>query len=157
MQRDQVAGLDLTSDPAEADPSPAAKIARMARRRRPPEGDLDLTDHEDPSDAATLKVRRSSSSEGGTVTFTVRIWKAVHTEVEFKVWGPVSWAGAHCVFVLVLAIAAALITPRLLLPHAAAASLQVAVAVGTWAAVMVGATLLMVALGVLTYWLRRTS
>src|SRR5215216_4365846 len=81
MQRDQITGLDLTSDPDEADPTPGAKVVSLTSRRHRPEGDVDLADDEDPSDSAVLRVRRIRHRDTSRLSFMVRIWRA---EVAFS-------------------------------------------------------------------------
>jgi hypothetical protein len=144
MQRDQMAGMDLTSDPEQEQPSPAAKVARLARRRRPPDGAIDLADHEDPSGTGAITVRRGAHRETSTLTFEIHIWKAAHVSFGYRVQGPRGWVPPFCALVLFDAIVAASLIPYLLAP----ASLRIAVAAGSGVALIIAA-------GILLHWLRK--
>ena len=149
MQRDPLTGLDLASDPAQAYPSPGAKVARLSRSSAPPEGNLDLT-AEDPSDDAVLNVDRATHRETSTLNIQVRFWKPQIT-FSYHVEGPLSWAAPLCAVVLLHSVGAAVIVPRLILPPPSEAGLQMMVS-----GVSGGAILIMGA-SILLYWLRKRA
>jgi hypothetical protein len=59
-------------------PTPVAKVVRLAKRRRPDEADVDLSDREQPSDVAGLRVHRSSRRDGARLSFLLRAWRLLH-------------------------------------------------------------------------------
>lgn len=148
VQRDSAEGVDLTADPRQRDPSPGAKVVRLARRRRPPDDDLDLADHEDPPGAG-ITVHRTVYREASKVSFEIRLWKVVNIGFEYDVQGPSSWAGPLCAIVLLVAVVAAILVPNAILPSGAPTGLRVAIAAGSEIAVLVA--------GALFYRLRKKS
>lgn len=151
MQRDPMAGVDLTADPEQEYPSPAAKVARLARRRRPAEACLDLADDEDPSSMGDLTVYRNPQRDASTVSLIVRGWKVVDLSFEYDVQGPSSWVAPFCAIVLLGAIGAAVVMPNAILPPTASPTLWITVAAASGGAVMLAGA----GAGVLFYWLRK--
>jgi hypothetical protein len=129
MQRDSMAGMDLTADPRHKDPSPGAKVVRLARRRRAARARLDLAEEEEPSTAGEVVVHRGRCDEASTISAELRLWKVFHARVAYRVPGPVGWAASLYVAVLFLAIVAAVAVPTLVLPDPAPLGLRLLVAV----------------------------
>jgi hypothetical protein len=151
MQRDQMAGMDLTADPDGSCPSPSAKVVRLARRRRPPDGGLDLAGDEDPSGSGELQVNRDVYREASTLALVVRIWKAVEVSFRYDVQGAQSWVPSLCTIVLMSAIAATMLVPRLTLPETSPEGLRIVVAATS------GCVVLVTGAGILLYQIRKKS
>jgi hypothetical protein len=142
--------MDLTADPRQKDPSPGAKVVRLARRRRAVKDRLDLAEAEDPSTAGEVVAHRTSHDEPSTISAELQVWKVFHARAAYQVPGPVGWAASLCVAVLALAIVAAVAVPTLVLPDPAPLGIRLIVALASGGAVLtVGA--------VIINWLRRRS
>jgi hypothetical protein len=140
--------MDLTTDP-KPHPTPAAKVVRLARRRPRPEGHLDLTDDEDPTDAASIEVTRNPVAEASSLAFEFRIWKALALSFRYSVHGPAAWAAPLCAVVLADAIVVLSIAPNLILSSAAPTWARVALAAS------LGGMVLITGSAVLLYLMRR--
>lgn len=148
MQRDSMTGMDLTADPRQKDPSPGAKVVRLARRRRQGSDRLDLAEHEEPSNAGELRVNRVVGPEDSTLSAAIRIWRVLDVRVKYEVRGPAGSAASLCVAVMVLSVVAAVIVPTLILPDATSVGVRLIVALASGGAVLITGVLAI-------YWLRK--
>jgi hypothetical protein len=128
--------MDLTSDPAQATPTPGAKIASWARRRRPPVRSIELADEEDPSEAGNVAVHRQQNRESSNLSLMIRVWKAIHISLDYDVHGPDSWFAPLYAVVLMAAVLVALVVPTFILPEWASGPMRVAVSAAFGGAVL---------------------
>lgn len=142
MQMDPLAGLDLTSDPAHANPSPGANPACFSQScPRAPES-IDLTDQEVPTEAATVQAHRIQIREHSTVTVECGLWPP-RLKFKYEVEGPLSWAAPLSAVVLLSSIGAAVFIPHLALPTDAPPVLHFVASAASGLVYLVAGTLLL--------------
>lgn len=131
--------MDLSAE----GPSPDAKVVQLASRRQQPEGHMDLSETEYPSESANLDVSRTVWPEASSLAFEFHIWKAVGVSFKYNVHGPAAWAAPLCTVVLANAILAASVVPRLILASTASDSLRMSVAATSGGFALVAGTLIL--------------
>jgi len=146
VQREPTVGMDLTTDHPTAD----AKVVRFSRRRPRPESHLDLSDDEDPTDAASVEVtHKPVAEEASSLAVEFRLWKNPGLSFRYSVHGPSAWAAPLCAVVLADAIVVLSIAPNLILSPVAPTWARVALAAA------LGGMVLITGSAVLLYLMRR--
>lgn len=143
MQENALTGLDLTSDPLQANPTPAAKVAQFSNRTaREDLAELDLSD-EEPSEYTII--RHSVRPDRSTLAVDLSLWPP-RAKLQFRVEGTLSWAAPFSAIVLLLSVLAGIIIPVLTVDQDAGRSAWLAVAGTSAGSVLVTGTLCLLVL-----------
>ncbi len=112
MQKNTLTGMNLAADPAQSTPSPAAKVARLTRKRGRPAKRLEIIE-EEPSEASRITVTRDPRPEQSVVECEAQLWP-LRIRLKHTVGGRIGSLASTLTVVLVCSVMAGVTIPLVL-------------------------------------------